>query len=139
MSSALAKTPAGKKRPPFGLRLFLWGLSVPMCAGATSAVMRTWEFPIWVRIPLSLVPLLPLIAALRVQKEALADSDELARHIARDAFAFAFYALFGLFICVDLLRGSGVLPGFTWTTKWLVAALGGTLVVGYIRSGWRFR
>ena len=121
-----------------GYGFFVGGWLYP-CAGVADGVMRHLDVPFWWRIPLALTPLLPLIAALRVQKQALAKSDELARHIARDAFAFAFYALFGLFVCVDLLRNGGVVPDFVWRAKWLHGAMGVSLLLGFVWSGWRYR
>lgn len=139
MNSTHVTSAEQKPRLKFDVRLFLWGGSAPVCAGAVAALMRYCEIPFWLRILLALTPLLPLFMSLRVLKQSLACSDELARHIARDAFAFAFYALFGLFICMDLLRSGGVLPGFVWDMKWLITAMGTMLALGLGWSGWRYR
>ena len=76
---------------------------------------------------------------LREQKRALARSDELALRIANEAFAFAFYALIGLFICVDLLENAGVLPGFAWNTLRLTVALFALMTIGSLLSSRRYR
>jgi hypothetical protein len=139
MNPTSSNSPGQNPRQKFGLRLFWLGLSLPLCAGAVNGVFRHFHPPAWLVIPLALLPLAPLIAGLKVQKLALAQSDELARHIARDAFAFAFYALIGTFICVDLLRLGGVLPTFSWDTKWLLTVMGGMFGLGYGWSAWRYR
>lgn len=139
MNPASADSLKQNPRPRLGLRLFGLGLAMPLCAGAVNGVFRHYDLPLWLSLPLALLPLVPLMAGLHVQKQALAQADELARHIARDAFAFAFYALLGMFICTDLLRIGGVLPDFVWETKWLLLVMLGALGTGYGWSAWRYR
>jgi hypothetical protein len=139
MNSAPSISEQKKVRLRLGIQLVLWGIAVSMCAGAVDGVMKNYDLPVWLRIALALTPLLPLVAALRLQKKAMAHTDELVQHMAREAFAFAFYALFGLFICVDLLRNGGVLADFVWTSKWLMTAMGAMLALGFGLSSWRYR
>lgn len=65
--------------------------------------------------------------------------DELARHIARETYVFAFYALLAVFICTDLLKAGGVLPDFIWKAKSLLYAMIGTLGISVGWTRWRYR
>jgi len=127
------------KRVKLGIRFFWLGLSMPLCAGAVKGVFRYYHPPLPLSVGLALLPLLPLFAALHLQKQALVQSDELARHITRDAFAFTFYALFGVFICTDLLCSGGILPAFVWETQELLLLMLGTFGLSYGWSTWRYR
>jgi hypothetical protein len=120
-------------------RQWLWLLGVPACAAVANECMRHVSLPVWLRVLLSLAPLLPGVRFLQLQREAFAKADELQLHIVREAFAFTFYALIGTFISVDLLENAGVLHGFAWDTKRLIVAMVCLLGLGTAWSARRYR
>jgi hypothetical protein len=119
-------------------RLVVLALCFPAVAVAVNALLWT-EPPVWLRVGLALTPLIPGAFFLRAQRRALAKADELGLHVASEAFGFVFYALIGLFVCVDLLRNAGVLPDFAWTTGKLLVAMLGLALIGAWVSNRRYR
>lgn len=109
-----------------------------ICSKASIAVMENWAVPLWLRIPLALSPLLPLVA-LALTSRTRVKSDELDLHIHREAVTFAFYGLFVILICVELLIRGRVLAGFVWTVETLITAMLLVLGLGYVWIWRRYR
>jgi len=68
-----------------------------------------------------------------------AEIDELALHVRREAYGFAFCAMAGLFVCVHVLEKAGVIPDFRWSSMQLVLTMLALLIVGAAISSRRFR
>ena len=114
-------------------------MAVPACAILVDQLMRRVELPLPLRVILSLAPLVPGVVFLIKQNRALAQADELALRIVNEAFAFVFYALLGLFVCVDLLENAGVLVGFQWSTLTLSIAMFVLMGLGTLIAERRYR
>jgi hypothetical protein len=137
-TSSATKAPA-RARVGMTPQLWLWALAVPAIAVSADQLMRHAELPSTARVLLAFSPLVPGAIFLRVQARVLARADELAVRIANEAYAFVFYALIGLFICVDLLENSGILAGFGWNTLRLTVAMFVLMIIGTLISNRRYR
>jgi hypothetical protein len=135
MKDTMADTIRQKPTVRFVLKLFLLGTAMAICAKVSAGVLRHWDVPYWLKIFLALMPLLPLVVGTRMSTTVV-QADELAVKIHHDAVVFAFYALFAVLICVDLLSKGGVLTGFGWNTEWIVGTMLAMLAAGY---GWAYR
>jgi hypothetical protein len=109
------------------------------CIEVVDGIFSHWEIAGWLRVVLATVPLLPFVVLARHGLRLLSGPDELARHIAGQAFTFAFFASLGIFICTDLLRDGGVLPVFAWKARSLFYVMSGTWGVGHAWFAWRYR
>ena len=118
---------------------FFWTMALIACIDGVGGIFRYYGPESWVRILLTLLPILPLSVLFRLYWKLLGEEDELERHITRDAFVFAFFATLGVFICTDLLRDAGVLSDFVWKTRSLFYVMIVTLAVSHSVSAWRFR
>lgn len=114
-------------------------MALTACVEAVEGILQHYEMPVGLRILLALMPVLPFAVLAKTHWRAMTQGDELARHIARETYVFAFYALVAVFICTDMLKTGGVLPDFAWKTKSLVYTMIGTLAVADGWTRWRYR
>jgi hypothetical protein len=122
-----------------GTSAYLWILALVASVAVIDGVLRRVEMPVGLRAVLALVPVLPFVFVARAHWRMATRGDEMARHIARETYVFAFYTLLGVFICADLLKAGGVLPDFAWKTKTLLYAMIGTLAISAGWQRWRYR
>jgi hypothetical protein len=117
-----------------------WALALVAGIEGAEALLRRVDLPVILRVGIALVPVLPFVFAARAHwRGMMTRGDELARHMARETYVFAFYALLAVFICADLLKAGGVLPDFVWKTKSLLYAMIGTLAVADLWIRRRYR
>ena len=138
-SEASEVAPDGTPKRKWYWMAFFWFMVLNTSIHAVEAIYRYYEMPFWLRLVIGLLPVLPFAIVARLHWQAATWGDEMARHIAREIYVFAFYALLAVFLCVDLLRTGGVLPDFVWKTKSLLFAMLGTLAVGHAWTVWRYR
>lgn len=122
-----------------GSSVYFWVLGLVACFAVVEVVLRRVEMPVGLRAVLALVPVLPFVFVARAHWRMMNRGDELARHMAREVYVFAFYALLAVFICTDLLKTGGVLPDFAWKAKSLLYAMLSSLAVATVWMRWRYR
>ena len=119
--------------------VLFWMVAFKASMDAVEAIFHHYEIEPWLRVVLSLVPVLPFAVIARLHWRAVQRGDELTRHIARETYVIALYALLAVFIAVDLLKAGGVLVDFTWKTKTLFNAMVSAMAGAHGWTTWRYR
>lgn len=118
---------------------FFWTMALVASVNAVERIFHYYDMSVWLRALIALLPALPFAILARMHWQFVTQGDEMARHIARETYVFAFYILAAVFICTDLLRVGGILTDFFWRTKSLLYAMIGTLAAAHAWVGWRYR
>jgi hypothetical protein len=115
-----------------------WSICIVAVSVGAFSFDHIGGLPRWLRVLVALTPLVPIAMYLRSTNQATAKVDELALHIRREAYGFAFWALVGIIVCVQLLQNAGLMPGFNWGPLPLVSIMLALLVAGAVISHRRY-
>lgn len=116
-----------------------WSVGIVLVSVVASSLGQIDGLPRWLRGLIALTPLVPVAMYLRSTRQVTPDVDELALHIRREAYGFAYWALTGMIVCVQLLQNAGVVPDFSWGPLTLVVVMFVLLIVGAVLSRRRYR
>lgn len=116
-----------------------WSVGIVLVSVAAFNLDHITGLPQWLRVLIAITPLVPIAMYLRSTSQKTAEVDELALHIRREAYGFAYWALTGIIVCVQSLQNAGVIPDFSWGPQSLVVIMLALLIVGAAISRRSFR